>query len=635
MRPLRSSRRWRRAAPGARWKLSARRLPWPATPTRRAGAPRARGSGPRCCASVPSPRRRRSPPPARTIAPAPPRSWSAPSSASPVPIRRPSDAGSWACGSASSICSRRARPSATPPSAVRSSCSPSWPRRCSVSSRSGVPAPLARPLPPPPRRRPRGNRRTARRRRGRGGPRRGRPGRPPRAAGRAGCPGARRLGTTRARPHQPGAGRAAPRRRTGAVRGAPDAGAPLRPDRVRRPSGGTERRRRGPRGGADPGRGGAPVKRWASGLGAFATLALLAAAVVLGRAGQRSSEVSALAAAANVGPRGLAGAGELLRSTGAATARRGPGDPAVPDAAVVLLAAPSAALDREDVPLLVADAARGATVVVALGRTPQPELLRALGLELSPGEAPRLAHGLAPHRLVGDLSLPGRDAALSPSRPGAHRRLRRARAGPARSRSRSVAGRSWSSPGRTLRERAPAAGRRRLAGGPARRARTGGVRRTVPLAGAARAAAVAPRPPAPRGAAPARGDGAAPRARAAPRRRAAAADRPRGGPHRARLPGLPGGALPPRRRRGGARGPGLARAAPPPGPPLVRPGAAHGCAGGAAARLRSAKPPWRSPAAAPRWLAAAAASCSWSTRAAADAERALGDGRRQTGDHDS
>lgn len=161
------------------------------------------------------------------------------------------------------------------------------------------------------------------------------------------------------------------------------------------------------------------MKRWASGLGAFATLALLAAAVVLGRAGQRSSEVSALAAAANVGPRGLAGAGELLRSTGAATARRGPGDPAVPDAAVVLLAAPSAALDREDVPLLVADAARGATVVVALGRTPQPELLRALGLELSPGEAPRLAHGLAPHRLVGDLSLPGRDAALSPSRPGA------------------------------------------------------------------------------------------------------------------------------------------------------------------------------------------------------------------------
>jgi hypothetical protein len=158
--------------------------------------------------------------------------------------------------------------------------------------------------------------------------------------------------------------------------------------------------------------------RWTAASGLFAGLALLAAAVILGKAGHRAGEVSTLPTVANLGPRGLAAAHELLRSMGATAIRRGPGQPAVAGAAVVVLAAPAAALVREDVASLTAEATGGATVLIALGSTPQPALAEALGFELTPGAAPRLARGLAPHRLVGDLSLPGRSAALSPTRPG-------------------------------------------------------------------------------------------------------------------------------------------------------------------------------------------------------------------------
>ncbi len=159
------------------------------------------------------------------------------------------------------------------------------------------------------------------------------------------------------------------------------------------------------------------MRRWAAGLGVVAALALLVAAVVL-RQSEGGAELSSLAAADNPGPRGLAAARELLRATGALVARRGPREPAMPGAAAVLVAAPGAALTRDDASSLLAEAARGATVVIALGRAPQPALIEALGVEATPGTAPRLAHGLAPHRLVGDLSLPGRSAALALTRPG-------------------------------------------------------------------------------------------------------------------------------------------------------------------------------------------------------------------------
>lgn len=160
------------------------------------------------------------------------------------------------------------------------------------------------------------------------------------------------------------------------------------------------------------------MRRWIAALGASAALALLAAGVVLGQAGPRHPPASALPSAANVGPRGLAAARELLQAIGATSRVRGAADPAVPGAAVVLLAAPSAPLDPGDVSGLLAEAAAGATVVVALGTRPQRALLAALGLELTAGDAPRLARGLAPHPLVGDLSLPARSASLAVTRPG-------------------------------------------------------------------------------------------------------------------------------------------------------------------------------------------------------------------------
>jgi hypothetical protein len=161
------------------------------------------------------------------------------------------------------------------------------------------------------------------------------------------------------------------------------------------------------------------VRRWPAALAAFSALSLLVAAVVLGQTGPRGTEISSAPSAANLGPRGLAAAWELLRSTGAAPIRRGPGDAAVPGAAVVIVAAPSAALGAEDVSSLLAEAGGGAIVIVALGSSPQPALLDGLGLGFTPGAAPRQAHGLAPHRLVGDLSLPARSAAISIGRPGA------------------------------------------------------------------------------------------------------------------------------------------------------------------------------------------------------------------------
>jgi hypothetical protein len=160
------------------------------------------------------------------------------------------------------------------------------------------------------------------------------------------------------------------------------------------------------------------VRRWLAGLVAVAALALLAAGVVLGQVNQSGDQVSAIPSSANLGPRGLAALRTLLQETGAVVETRRPGEPAVAGAAVVLLAAPPAQLAREDVESLLAGADAGATLVVALGRNPQPALLAALGMTLSPGDARRTARGVAPHRLVGDLSLPGRSAGLALSRPG-------------------------------------------------------------------------------------------------------------------------------------------------------------------------------------------------------------------------
>jgi len=150
---------------------------------------------------------------------------------------------------------------------------------------------------------------------------------------------------------------------------------------------------------------------------AAAALALVAA-TVLGQAGRRGAEPSRLASAESTGPRGLAAARELLAARGWPVARRGPGDPPFAGAGTVVVAAPATPLPSAEVAALLEEAEEGATVVVALDRAAQPALLDALGLALAPSSEYRFAHGLAPHRLVGDLSLPGRAASLEVLRPG-------------------------------------------------------------------------------------------------------------------------------------------------------------------------------------------------------------------------
>jgi hypothetical protein len=158
------------------------------------------------------------------------------------------------------------------------------------------------------------------------------------------------------------------------------------------------------------------VKAQGALLGA-AALGLLAAGTVLLQA-RRGPAPTALRAAANPGPRGLAAGHELLRAGGVAVRTRAPGEAAAPAPAVLIVAAPAAPLGPADAAELVAAAERGATVVVALGEVPQRALLDALGVAFTPGEAPRSARGLAPHPLVGDLELPARSAGLEGTRPG-------------------------------------------------------------------------------------------------------------------------------------------------------------------------------------------------------------------------
>ena len=160
------------------------------------------------------------------------------------------------------------------------------------------------------------------------------------------------------------------------------------------------------------------MRRLAPALGLSAALALFLAAAVLGLSGDRRAEVSALPSAQNVGPRGLAAARELLLESGAIALRRGRGDPPVPGAGAVILAALSSPLSEDDVTSLIAEAEAGATLVVALGPARPKALLEALGVEVGTKNAPRLAGGLAPHPLLGDLLLPAGGASLSLSRPG-------------------------------------------------------------------------------------------------------------------------------------------------------------------------------------------------------------------------
>jgi hypothetical protein len=161
------------------------------------------------------------------------------------------------------------------------------------------------------------------------------------------------------------------------------------------------------------------VRRALAALAVAAALTGLGIGTALLQGARRGSQGSALPAADNPGPHGLAAARELLLALRAPVSVRHPGEPMPPGAAVVIVAAPRASLAGAELSGLLEEARAGATLVIALGAAPQPALLDALGLAYDPGRAPRLTRGTAPHPLVGDLTLPARSAALRVVRPGA------------------------------------------------------------------------------------------------------------------------------------------------------------------------------------------------------------------------
>lgn len=159
------------------------------------------------------------------------------------------------------------------------------------------------------------------------------------------------------------------------------------------------------------------MRSWTALLVVAAALGVLAAGTILLQA-RRGPEPSRLPSAANPGPRGLAAGQEMLRAGAVPVWTRAVGTPTGPGGAVVIVAAPGAPLGPEDAAALLREADGGATVLVALGAARQPALLEALGLDYTPGDAPRVSHGLAPHPLVGDLALPATAARLAVHRPG-------------------------------------------------------------------------------------------------------------------------------------------------------------------------------------------------------------------------
>ncbi len=148
------------------------------------------------------------------------------------------------------------------------------------------------------------------------------------------------------------------------------------------------------------------MRRALSWLGLAVALALVGAGAAVGQQRARAREASPLPSASSTGPRGLAAARMFLSATGRRFVRLAGEAEAPPQGAVILLAAPRAALDDVDVAALLAHVRAGGTLVWMAGGVRQPALERALSVHILPGRAVRTAAPLAPHPLLAGLELP-------------------------------------------------------------------------------------------------------------------------------------------------------------------------------------------------------------------------------------
>src|SRR5512138_598716 len=105
---------------------------------------------------------------------------------------------------------------------------------------------------------------------------------------------------------------------------------------------------------------------------------LVAAGAVAGQRRTREAEVSPLPSVENPAPRGLAAARAFLAGSGRRTVRLVSPADAPPPRAVVLLAAPAAALADAEADALLAHVRAGGTLVWMAGRAAQPALARRL-----------------------------------------------------------------------------------------------------------------------------------------------------------------------------------------------------------------------------------------------------------------
>jgi hypothetical protein len=161
------------------------------------------------------------------------------------------------------------------------------------------------------------------------------------------------------------------------------------------------------------------VRRALALLGLAAALALVGAGAAVDQQRAHDRELSPLASSSNTGPHGLAAARMVLAATGRPAVRLAEPEEAPPPQAVILLAAPRAALGDVDVAALLAHARAGGTLLWMTGLVRQPALERALGLRAFGGGAPRTAIPLAPHPLFAGLELPAGGGSLSGGPPGA------------------------------------------------------------------------------------------------------------------------------------------------------------------------------------------------------------------------
>jgi hypothetical protein len=162
-----------------------------------------------------------------------------------------------------------------------------------------------------------------------------------------------------------------------------------------------------------------PVPRPLAALANAAAVALVAAGAIVGQRRAREAEVSPLPSVDSTAPRGLAAAWAFLAATRRPAVRLSSPEDAPPPGAVVLLAAPAAALDGAEADALLAHVRAGGTLLWMAGRTAQPALVRRLDARALTAGGERIATALAPHPLFAGLSLPVSGGLVMSGREGA------------------------------------------------------------------------------------------------------------------------------------------------------------------------------------------------------------------------